>query len=331
MRQKQKSPSMHSLWFLLVLALVVLGLLGFLGYGVIFQNSLPFWVGVNGFTYKSVDIPPKTLWDVLKLLILPVVLAIGGFLLSLAQKETERERTEERARLERALQEERNQEAILEAYLDRVSELMLDKGLCKPDQDSPIREIARARTRTVLHRLSGKRKGTIVRFLKEASLIDRDQPVILLTGADLRKASLGRASLGKTNLVRVNLSSAYLERAILSAANLARANLSGADLSSAQLSETILSRANLRSSDLTQANLSKADLIRADLVGANLCRANLSNAKLNGADLQDADLRGAKLGEAELSGTRLGGAKYDSKTEWSQGFDLAGSGVVLCQ
>jgi uncharacterized protein YjbI with pentapeptide repeats len=245
----------------------------------------------------------------------------------LAQKEMELTRTEELAKLEHSRQEERNQEAALETYLDRLSTLMLDKKLYEPDTGSPVPEIARARTRAVLHRLNGKRKGLVMRFLKEAGLINRKQPAVLLTGADLREVKLRNAGLGQSNLARANLANACLERAILNETNLTRANLSEADLRSAQLCSALLGRANLSKADFRKANLRKAELIRADLRGADLRKATLENTKLNGADLRETDLRGTKFGETDLSGAKLDGARYDTQTVWPEGFDASKAGL----
>jgi hypothetical protein len=59
---------------------------------------------------------------------------------------------------------------------DRAQELLL--------------QVARARTLTVLQRLDGRRKRSVLQFLTEGGLIDRSNPVIGLRGADLSGAAL---------------------------------------------------------------------------------------------------------------------------------------------
>jgi uncharacterized protein YjbI with pentapeptide repeats len=52
----------------------------------------------------------------------------------------------------------------------------------------------------VLAKLKGERKGSVVRFLYESSLITRDRPILYLSGANLIGAYLGETKLTRTNL-----------------------------------------------------------------------------------------------------------------------------------
>src|SRR6266566_7703030 len=80
--------------------------------------------------------PAKTLWDVLQLLIVPIILAIGGFWLNQIQKrreekateqrvEAERKAAEQRAQTEREIVEDNQHEIALQMYIDKMSELLL--------------------------------------------------------------------------------------------------------------------------------------------------------------------------------------------------------------
>ena len=101
-------------------------------------------------------------------------------------------------------------------------------------QRNPVSTVAWARTKTVLRRLDGDRKGAILRFLTEAGLINKGRPVIgSLVGAHLRDAKLQGSVLRNTALQGVDLSGADMRGADLRDADLTRANLSGADLSGA--------------------------------------------------------------------------------------------------
>jgi hypothetical protein len=181
--------------------------------------------------------PGKTLWDWLKLLIIPAVLAMGGYLFT---------RSENRAT--QAAAERRAQDEALQAYLDQMSAMLI------PNKDQPslyhegppdsLRTVARARTLTVLPRLAGDRKARVVQFLYESGLITEDRGIVDLKGADLSRATLAQADLSKANLSEANLGQA----------NLGRANLSGADLSGTTLFGTALSGADLRWADLSKAN-----------------------------------------------------------------------------
>src|SRR6266568_7904902 len=108
-----------------------------------------------------------------------------------------------------------------------MSEFFLKENLIPSQQSDKVRKLARARTLTVLPRLDGSRKGSIIRFLYDADLInvDIEGSIMDLSGADLRGADLSMA----------NLSHTFLEHADLKGATLGSANLSGAFLNKADL------------------------------------------------------------------------------------------------
>jgi uncharacterized protein YjbI with pentapeptide repeats len=310
---------------------LVLGVVGVILYGYL-AEPVPGWVGVSD----------KKFWDYLELLIGPAVLAVGAAWLNWAlrqrearledkrleeanhaqqQRERERAVTEEarreREREAQAAQSERElevenqraQDAALQAYLDQMSQLLLDKAppLRQSEEDSEVRTLARARTLTVLSRLDGDRKAQVVQFLYESGLIAGAQPIVDLSGADLSRTNLRGGRLFQANLSYANLREADLSRgANLREANLSYANLSGADLS-------------------MMSDLSYASLIGADLSGANLSHANLAWATITDpppeeitdeaitANLSEANLRETILNQADLSGAILHGA-----TGWTE-------------
>jgi uncharacterized protein YjbI with pentapeptide repeats len=224
--------------------------------------------------------PFKTLWDWFDLLIVPIVLALGGYLFT----RSENQRTQEIAR-------ETRQEDTLQAYFDGMSQLLTDKDrpLHRTLLGDNLSTVARARTLTVLSRLDGDRKARIVQFLFESGLIARDYRVLSLEGADLRGANLSEANLRMVDLSEADLRGAYLYRTNLSEAHLPRADLSNADLSNA---------------DLGRSGSFMANLSGANLYGTNLFQANLALADLREANLSEADLRGAYLSNANLKAVK---------------------------
>jgi uncharacterized protein YjbI with pentapeptide repeats len=188
-------------------------------------------------------------------------------------------------RQQRDLEEQRAQEDALQAYLEQIGSLLKEQHLVNTDRED-LKQLAQAQTLTVLARLDGNRKGTLVRFLYGAGLITKNKPVLDLSEADLRDAYLYGA----------NLTDANLRRARLSRAKLGRAKLDGADLAFA---------------DLRKANLYWASLEHASLAFAELFDANLANASLSGADLNFAWLNGADLRKAALSSANLSDVKLD--------------------
>ncbi len=237
-----------------------------------------------------------TLWNWLKLLIVPAVIAGAGLWFNAQQREREQAITRQRA-----------QDEALQAYLDKMTDLLVVHKLSKPQDDKDkrqgetVRTVAWARTKTMLRRLDGDRKGAVLRFLNEAKLIEKGRPVIgSLVGAHLVDANLKGSVLRDTALQGVHLSGADLSGADLSGAYLSEADLSGANLSNAYLSEANLSYADLNGADLSNAYLSEANPRGAYPIGADLSEPDLSGADLRNANLGEADLRGADLGGANL-------------------------------
>jgi|SRR5215216_5896042 len=181
----------------------------------------------------------KTLWDWLQLLIVPAVLAIGGILFNWQQNRRARRGESQRA-----------QDTALQAYLNQISELLIDKGIrdeCRRYGDTRV--TARARTLSVLSQLDGDRKQIVLRFLREARLINREK--LILEGrtiyaryVGLRGADLTNANLRNIKLVDAALEGAILENADLRYADLTNADLRGANLKGANLDKAILTGAN---------------------------------------------------------------------------------------
>ena len=170
----------------------------------------------------------KTLWDWLQLLIIPIVLAAAGFWFSDQQDARQREIEGKRATLERELGVQSAQDAALQAYLDQMSELMLEKDLRDSEEEGEVRTLARARTLTVLGRLDPARKASVLQFLYESSLIRTDRSIVDLSNADLSGADLRLANLEYADLSNAKLLNADLRYSLLFSADLSNADLSGA-------------------------------------------------------------------------------------------------------
>ena len=178
--------------------------------------------------------PGKTLWDWLGLLgalAIPIVVGFGVAWFSHAQQihdqkladqrsRSEAELADKRAAYEQEINIDRLREELLQRYLDDMAELLLREKLLSSDPSSPVRTIARARTLAVLRRITATRKAVVLQFLHESKLIDKDNPIVDLKGADLSKADLQEADLRGVNLIGVNLRGIKLTGANLSGATL---------------------------------------------------------------------------------------------------------------
>lgn len=244
----------------------------------------------------------KTCWDWLQLLAVlavPIIIAGGTLWFSDAQTQTTFR-----------IAQDQQEETVLQTYLDRMSDLLLNGHLLVSQPSDEVRQIARIRTLTILPQLNSNRKNEAIQFLLAAKLIqgsDNTSPIIDLSSADLSYIDLEKAmpindepNLSYAKLSDANLTGANLHISVLNYADLERANLTNANLDYADLQHAGLSNADLRGANLTGADLSYADLARTDLRGANLTKARLNYANLAGADLRGADLTGADLSLATM-------------------------------
>ena len=94
---------------------------------------------------KNTGFETKTLWDWMELLIIPLFLAGGAFFLNRSERNTERE-----------IATDRQQEVALQAYLDRMADLLLKENLRKSD-NVEARRVAMVRTLTVLRGLDASK------------------------------------------------------------------------------------------------------------------------------------------------------------------------------
>jgi uncharacterized protein YjbI with pentapeptide repeats len=255
-----------------------------------------------------------------------------------------------------AVEEQRAQNAALQAYLDQMNHLMLEEGLLGSKAGDTVFTLAKARTTTVLAQFDGEHNQAVTRFLSDSGLLR--QPALLakadLQDAKLHKAVLQEANLTGTHLNRANLTDAVLINAVfytkekvgkstqvttaeLTKADLSRAALLGANLTRCYLKEATWTDATLQSANLRGADLQGADLSHAALQGADLSPAtvpgsppgllpktptNLTDADLRKAALQDADLssavlRNTSLTNADLTNTNLSDADLSEARGWT--------------
>jgi uncharacterized protein YjbI with pentapeptide repeats len=255
--------------------------------------GLPDWLGVAEKRWpKSATEelrPAKTAWDVLQLLIIPVVVVLIALYFNASQASRNRNNEDRRAREDRTLAEGAREDATLDAYIANMSGLILDRALLKAEPGSAVRQVARTATLATVRRLSGSRKGEVVRFLYEAGLLRVTRsaigfwsaPVINLTGADLRGVNLANASLSPLR--------GYNGVAF-------RGDLRGARFDHAELRQVHFSDPSGRGTTLR---------------GASFNGASIDSTWLSSVDLRGASFRGARLFLVNFGGSDLTGAVFD--------------------
>lgn len=281
--------------------------------------------------------PGKTLWDWMQLLIIPFVIAVAGYAINLTISRGEQAATEQRAKSEREIAEDNQREAALQAYIDKMSELLQHGKLRESQPEDEVRTIARVRTLTVLHRLDKERKNSVLQFLFESGLISKNDSLVKLLGAnfssiDLFQYHIHNADLSGAVLIEANLGGAFLQGTNLQSANLTRANFSVSKLNMTKFSNSIVSPSTVsllnsmmgidfmfgmlagmaqiwREDYLQGINLSHAILKEADLSGTYLTQVDFHDSYLVKANLQYAELIQANLSDAKLIETNLQHAK----------------------
>ena len=244
-----------------------------IGVGYIFKLS---WVGVVEYVSpphaKNRDFQPsKTFWDWLQLLIIPVILAAGALWFNAQQGQMSQHLSDLQHQTGLQIAQDQQQATALQTYLDRMSDLLLVDNLRKSKSGDEVRQVARARTLTVLRSLDPARKGYLLQFLYEANLINKNEVIVELSGADLSGADLKFANLSGADL---------------SGADLKFANLSYADLTGAILHRAKLSFANLYGTILKKADLSLASFYKAEVTNKQLAETPL----LTGTILPDGSI-----------------------------------------
>jgi uncharacterized protein YjbI with pentapeptide repeats len=280
--------------------------------GFVFLLCVGFIVTAYYFGWPGTGFTNKTLWDWLQLLIVPLALALIAFLFNLATTGNDRKIATQRYEQDQHIALDKQREDLLQTYLDRMSELLLEKQLRSSAPDGEVRNVARVRTIALLFQLDARRVGYVFAFLREAGLIS-DQPgksVVGLSLSDLSNIDLSQASINGADFSYAKFNGANLSGADLTASNFSYAKFNGADLSGADLTSIDLRGADFTNANLSRANLGGADLTGANLIGANLIEAYLSTSKIDFFHVIVANLNGTDLTEANFTGANLTGVYF---------------------
>src|SRR5712691_9181345 len=180
------------------------------------KKSTSNWTGFAG----------RTLWDWIQffaVLAIPIIVAAGTVYftlqITLQQAQLSIAASEKQHQTDIQIAQDQQQEATLNAYLNDMTTLLLDKKLGSPAvtdkaASAEAAVVARVKTLTVLRRLTDpQRKARVVQFLYEAHLIGYFAsypfptlpysligPIIYLFDADLRGADLQGTTLNGTDL-----------------------------------------------------------------------------------------------------------------------------------
>jgi uncharacterized protein YjbI with pentapeptide repeats len=259
------------LWVALIIVLVSLVL--WAGYTI--------WLDYSGFK-------EKTAWQWLDLVGISSAIALVGWIVTRKQRERDVELALEQAQSE-----------ALRAYLDQMSNLMVDQKLGKARKvDSKEESVQNGRpdekhenSKTEpIHKMLDMWTTKVKVFLGMAEEKPEDS-VCEVAQARTTAILLGLDGRHKRRPLKLIYELGLISKKSKGILNLENAGLDHADLSELSLREADLSGADLRVSDLSGSDLSGSDFTRADLRGADLRRVDLSNAILTGANFLPYDER----------------------------------------
>jgi uncharacterized protein YjbI with pentapeptide repeats len=239
--------------------------------------------------------PAKTAWDWLQLFIVPLALAVIGYFFNHAESVRDRHREDTRANQAQFIADENRRDQVLQDYLVRMADLVLERRLRGRKYNRDARGVARTLTLTALRRLDGKRKGEVVRYLADSALIDGPGvPIVALTDADLRGAVLTGARLGGVVFDAADLRGAKFDGTALSALR-----FEGARLARASFTGAVLEGVGFAAADLAHASFRGVRVDNARSYSGRIERVSFAGACLSGATFEGADVRQARFAHAE--------------------------------
>lgn len=282
------------------------------------------WTGFGEYSISTGVEPAKTLWDWLDLLIVPFIIAVGTFFFNREENrrreklEKEREKIEtkrynqeieiadRRYQVDRDIAADKEKEERLQSFYGKMEELLFDRNLRNAENNSDAMHIARAITLTTLRGIDVQRKRFVLQFLYEAKLIDRENTIVQLWGADFRGGNFDDFYLVSANLAGADFTSSSFRGSTLEKAELRKARFKEVDFFEANLSGAILMGADFENANCLVANFIDSNLVEAYMRGARLDGARLNRADMRGTYLYSAVLQSAYLTDANLQGAYLG-------------------------
>ncbi|RPJ71609.1 MAG: hypothetical protein EHM20_14485 [Alphaproteobacteria bacterium] len=300
-------------WATLIGLIVICGSAYFVG--VIFHLKWPAVTGFDG----------KTWWDWLDLLFVPIILSFAAYFLNREQKRTEL-----------AVENIRNQNKILDEYIERISKLILDDNFSDKENNKNAKSIARTWTITALSRLDMEGKKVLLQFLDEAGLVHGENVLVNLRGADLVEtdktyfavfssiidgltqdntfapfAKISDSTISDTSfrsavIYKGSISRSTLKRVIFSEADLREIKIYESTLEDSDLSNSLLAKAEIYASSLENVNLFQADLRNTTIKDSAFDKksqfafSNLTAAKFFGSNLREANFARSNLNFAEF-------------------------------
>lgn len=198
------------------------------------------WTGFSGvIDAGGILKPPKLLWDWLDLLLVPIFLSFSVYFLE-----------DSRRKSEFARELENQRQTIIDNFFEQAIVILTTEAVDPTCLNEMKQKLLRTLVLSAVRQLDGKRKGLVLQFLYETSLILKraeEDPIVDLNGADLSNAVLAGGNLAECDLRGVNFENA----------NFTNSNLLNADIRGSKFTN----------SDMTGVNLTGAQTHQCDFNG----------------------------------------------------------------
>lgn len=270
---------------LLLIAVPIYFLFRFLHDGGFEFSKWPSW-GLFG----------QSLWSWMELLVIPAVLAIGGLLFNRSERKAKQDFEEQRAGVDQAIAKDQQREAALQAFFDYLTEQVLPGKLRESQSGSEQRGMARVRTLAVLRQLDGTRKGLLLQFLYQAKLINHDDPIIDLKGADF-------------------------DHLHIEGSEFQNIDLSGVTLEDADLISMRFHNSSLRNINFSGTNIAFSYFSYCDLSYASFPKSLIESTQFYETDLSGAKFKDYLEESAVVRKSKMINVKYDDNTKWIKDFN----------
>jgi uncharacterized protein YjbI with pentapeptide repeats len=216
----------------------------------------------------------------------------------------------------------------LQGYLDQMTQLLLEEDLRNSRQEDATSALARARTLTVLRRLDGEGRGSVIQFLYESELISQfqDDPQSFSHPSPEEAEKLEQEIKNYIEFQKYEEEVEELQKNtqvewFAECYSPGPEQIADPDTQFPSPGDKAKNKdLNKKLAELRERYWPKSGQLQVlpplppgsariepviDLVGANLAYAQLQGVWLRGADLEEVDLHGASLAGAELDGATL--------------------------
>ena len=228
--------------------------------------------------------------------LVPFVLGVFTIVFSLQQQSLSTKQNE----LDRWNQLDGQQQTIFNAYINDISNLLLQISDTNKTREKKILLYVKTKTLTALRNLNSERKKYILLFLYESGFLQDSS--LQLTGADFNDVQL----IGPYKLDRLYLPNVFWANALFIDCTLNRAIFDQSHMINARFINSSVERASFRETLMNNVHFVRTSVFNVNFTGASLVQGNFLEANIvQTIDFTNADLLNAHLTHNQFNGIRI--------------------------